>query len=218
MTPHPSRELLPLLSLALAACSAAPAPLPEARAAEPVATAPASPPDASVEPAAPATPPSSDAGPQRREVAPTVAAATLEAMAAAVTRVYVRGEQGCEAWELRGWPDDELSQLHLERVVRTRRVKGTQRRTRIQRVFDYQKGHLLDSDARGVYEEVWDERRREWKVRRDDRSMNGCFSLITPVVEPDGSILVGAERWHPSLASCEAAAPTAALPRTPGCS
>jgi hypothetical protein len=139
-------------------------------------------------------------------------------MAAAVTRVYVRGEQGCEEWELRGWPDDELSQLHLDRVVRTRRVKGTQRRTRIQRIFDYQKGYLLDSDARGVYEEVWDDRRQEWKVRSDDRSMNGCFRLITPVVEPDGSILVGAERWHPSLASCEAAAPTAALPPAPGCS
>jgi hypothetical protein len=216
MTQYPSRRRLSLLSLALTACSAPP-PRQPARAPEPVASAPAPRPDAGAETAAPATPPSSDAEPQRREVAPTAAAATLEAMAAAVTRVYVRGEQGCEEWELRGWPDDELSQLHLERVVRTRRVKGTQRRTRIQRIFDYQKGYLLDSDARGVYEEVWDERRHAWRAHSDDLSQNACTSVITPVVEPDGSILVGAERWHPSAESCEAAA-SAVLPRKPGCS
>jgi hypothetical protein len=204
--------LLPLL----AGCSAASRPALAAEPAVAPSSAPAPARDASVASEPAPRKPATVTPPSPAEVTATPAAATLNAMAASATKIFIRGEQGCKEWELSGWWGETLEQLRLERVVGTHRVKGAQRRTRVTRLFDYQKGYILDANARGAYEDVWDERSQTWTIRREELSQHACFSLIKPVIEPDGSILVGAERWHPSAASCEAAANAVVLSK-PDC-
>lgn len=136
---------------------------------------------------------------------PSAAAALLESMASTASKVYIRGGAECEEWVLTGTWGNTLERIHLQRVVGTRRVRGTRRRQRVRRSFMYTQGHIVDADAGGRYEDVWDAESREWKPFSEDLSQNACSDVFEAFILGDGSIALGHHRWYLTPASCKAA-------------
>jgi hypothetical protein len=132
---------------------------------------------------------------------PTPVLTPLETMASVPTTIFIRGKNGCEAWELSGSWGDSLEQLRVERVVETRRTT----RRRIQYVFDYSKGHVIDSAGVVLYKDVWDAESQAWKPGRQRGQTNACFSVHKPTLEEDGSISFGPHRWYRTEESCAVA-------------
>jgi hypothetical protein len=125
----------------------------------------------------------------------------LETMASVPTKIFIRGKDGCEEWELSSSWGDSLEQLRVERVVEARRTT----RRRIQYVFDYSKGHVIDSAGVVRYKDVWDAESQAWKPGRLGGETNACFSVHKPTLEEDGSISFGPHRWYRTEESCAVA-------------